>query len=206
MEFNEFLKRQGVKHIVSAPYHPTTNGLAERAVQVVKRGLRKESTGSLRDKLANVLFAYRLTAQSTTGQAPSELLLGRRPRSRLDLLKPNSAERVEQQQRKQIEQHNAHARDRSFSSGDRVFVKNYQRGDHWLPGVIHDKTGPVSFRVNMSDGRMRRCHLDQVRARTVEEPYRPETEEIPRTTESVPDVPLDSAPPLVAPSPNAVIK
>ncbi len=39
---------------------------------------------------------------------------------------------------------------------------------------------------------MHRCHLDQ---RTVEEPYRPETEEIPHITESVPDVPLDSAPP-----------
>ncbi len=36
VEFNEFLKRQVVKHIVSAPYHPSTNVLAERALQVVK--------------------------------------------------------------------------------------------------------------------------------------------------------------------------
>ncbi len=119
VQFNEFLKRQGVKHIVSAPYTPSTNWLAEREVKVVKRGLHNESTGSLHDRLANVLFAYRLTAQSTTGQALSELLLGRYPQSLLDLLKPNSAERVEQQQRKQIEQHNAHGR--SFSFGDSVF-------------------------------------------------------------------------------------
>ena len=98
-EFKEFLKKHGINHILSAPYHPSTNGLAERAVQVVKRGLRKEVKGSMRSRLAIVLFAYHLTAQSATGQSPSELLLGRRPRSRLDLLKPNTAERVERQHR-----------------------------------------------------------------------------------------------------------
>ncbi len=38
-EFSSFLKANGVKQITSAPYHPATNGLAERAVQIVKRGL-----------------------------------------------------------------------------------------------------------------------------------------------------------------------
>ena len=94
-EFKQFLKRQGIKHIVSAPYHPSTNGLAERAVQVVKRGLRKKSHGTMHSRLATVLFAYRLTPQSTTGLSPSELLLGRRPRSHLDLLKPNTADGVD---------------------------------------------------------------------------------------------------------------
>ena len=30
--FNSFLKQHGVAHITSAPYHPLTNGLAERSV------------------------------------------------------------------------------------------------------------------------------------------------------------------------------
>ena len=37
-EFNQFLLKNGVKQVTSAPYHPATNGLTERAVQMVKNG------------------------------------------------------------------------------------------------------------------------------------------------------------------------
>ena len=87
--------------LTSAPYHPASNGLAERAVQIVKKGLKKIVQGNIRTRLAKVLFAYRLTPQTTTGVSPAELLLGRRPRSRLDLLKPHTADRVEKNQLKQ---------------------------------------------------------------------------------------------------------
>ena len=49
----------------------------------------------MRTRLLKILFAYRLTPQTTTGVAPAELLMGRRPRSRLDLLKPHTADKVE---------------------------------------------------------------------------------------------------------------
>ena len=40
-EFREFTRNNGIKHIFSAPYHPSSNGLAERGVQTVKQGLRQ---------------------------------------------------------------------------------------------------------------------------------------------------------------------
>ncbi len=40
----------GAKHIRSAPYHPSTNGLAERFVQLLKQAL-KSSLGSGRPDL-----------------------------------------------------------------------------------------------------------------------------------------------------------
>ena len=40
-EFETFLKLSGIKHITTAPYHPASNGLAERAVQTVKEGIKK---------------------------------------------------------------------------------------------------------------------------------------------------------------------
>ena len=39
-EFRTFMARNGIRHITSAPYHPSTNGLAERAVQTFKQALR----------------------------------------------------------------------------------------------------------------------------------------------------------------------
>ena len=45
-EFETFIQQQGIKHIKSAPYHPSTNGLAERFVQTFKNSMRtSESDG-----------------------------------------------------------------------------------------------------------------------------------------------------------------
>ena len=77
-EFKAFLCKNGVRHVTSAPYHLATNGLAERAVQIVKKGLKKVTEGTIRSRLAQLLFAYRIMPHSTTGVSPSELLLGRR--------------------------------------------------------------------------------------------------------------------------------
>ena len=41
-EFQRFTEANGIRHIVSPPYHPASNGAAERAVQVVKQALRKQ--------------------------------------------------------------------------------------------------------------------------------------------------------------------
>ena len=119
-EFQMFLRQSGVKHLLSALYHPTTNGLAERAVQVVERGLKKVQKGSIRSRIGTVLFAYRLTPQTTTKTSPTELLFGHRLRSRLDLLKPNTATRVELEQSKQVEQQEKRSHERHFEVGDSV--------------------------------------------------------------------------------------
>ena len=40
-------EKNGVKHVRTPPYHPSSNGLAERAVQTFKEGMRKMTDGSL---------------------------------------------------------------------------------------------------------------------------------------------------------------
>ena len=152
-EFEQFLTSNGIKHYTSAPYHPASNGLAERAVQIIKRGLRKDNTGDLRVRLSRTLLNYRMTPQATTGVSPAELLLGRRPRTRLDLVKPHTAERVEDKQNQQKAQHDQRARSREFKIGDPVFVKNFGPGRKWLSGNITKVTGPVSYLVKLEGGR-----------------------------------------------------
>ena len=162
-EFKEFCRLNGIRHVQTAPYHPSSNGLAERAVQVFKQGISKQSTGTLHDKISRMLFQYRITPHSTTGMSPAEMLIGRRLRSRLDLLKPCTEQRVANKQQQQRETHDKHCRKCTFSVGEKVFVKNHRKGKKWLAGSIIKETGPVSFQVKLQDGRIIRCHQDQIR-------------------------------------------
>ncbi len=76
--FQQFLKANGIRHIRSAPYHPATNGLAERFVQTFKQALRamKGERGDISVKLARFLLQYRKTPHATTGESPAMLFLG----------------------------------------------------------------------------------------------------------------------------------
>ena len=87
--FKEFTKLNGIKHIFSAPYHPSSNGLAERAVQTFKQSLHQMQDGNLTDKIAKFLFKYRITPHTTTRVPPAKLLMGRKLRSHLDLMQFN---------------------------------------------------------------------------------------------------------------------
>ena len=164
-EFKDFLRKNGVMHITSAPYHPASNGLAERAVRIVKEGLRKMKTGAISDKIARLLFQYRMTPQSVTKLSPAELLLGRCLRGRLNLLHPNLADRVEKAAEKQKEYHDVHAKERKLQTGNKVYVKVYEKGGKWKwkKGEIVKCTGPVSFIVQLEGGIVCRRHLDQLR-------------------------------------------
>ena len=106
-EFEIFLKKNGSRHLTSSAYHPSSNGLAERAVQIFKQGLKKVKEGSLESRIAKLLFTYCTTPHSTTGRVPAELLLGKILRIRLDLLFPSPVTQVEEIQSQQKRAHNA---------------------------------------------------------------------------------------------------
>ena len=165
-EFQKFCHRNGIKHITSAPYHPASNGLAERAVRTVKDGLRKIVNGSLTDRLSRYLLTYRITPHQTTGQSPSELMFGRRIRSALDLLKPDLHSRVENQQDRMKKNHDQRSKERVFKEGDPVLARNFGMGEKWIPGEVTAVTGPVSSQVRLegSDRQWRR-HVDHIRPR-----------------------------------------
>ena len=55
-EFKNFMQENGIHHITSAPYHPSTNGLAERGVQTLKRGLKRTAGSTVQEKLSRLLI------------------------------------------------------------------------------------------------------------------------------------------------------
>ena len=125
--FKVFMDRNGIKHIRSAPYHPSTNGPAERAVQTFKQNLRQISGGSIKENLAKFLFKYRITPHSSTGISPAELLMGRHLRSHLDLLKPDMSATTENKQLRQKLSHDNTKPHRTFIESETVMLKTLQQ-------------------------------------------------------------------------------
>ena len=164
-EFGDFLKRNGVHHIRTPPYHPASSGLVERAVQTFKEGMKRGKDGTLNMRLSRFLLRYRITPHSSTGSSPAELMMGRKLRTQLDLMHPDPRKKVQQSMDQQKKSHNAHARNRQFAVHDSVYVRNYGSGPLWLPGHIVSCEGTVMYQVRLSDDRIVRRHADQLRAR-----------------------------------------
>jgi len=169
-EFEEFMRLNGIRHTTSAPYHPATNGLAERAVQTFKSFLKKSPSMPLEDALSRFLHAYRITPHSTTGTSPAELLFNCRLRSRLDLVFPDLTGRVHDNQQRQKLARDQHAKFRSFEIGDTVFVCDLPSKKDWLPGTICQIFGPRSYLIPLSDGRTIRRHIDHLIDRSETDP------------------------------------
>ena len=112
----------GILHITSAPYHPATNGLAERGVQTMKTAIKKMLEGaekgeSIQTIISRFVFQYRITPHTTTGVAPCERLMKRKLNSALENLKPNN------NRRRRIEEMQNEGR-RTYGLGDAVWFRN----------------------------------------------------------------------------------
>ena len=127
-EFATFMKRNGIKHFKSAPYHPATNGLAERFIQTFKNSMRamKDENRDINQKITNFLLTYRNTPHSTTNEIPAKLFLGRNLRTRLSLLKPNIQINVSRNQMNTTFQEKRTKNSRYFEDGQSVIARDYR--------------------------------------------------------------------------------
>ena len=153
-EFATFMRENGVRHIRCAPYHPSSNGLAERFVRTFKQAMKaaEKSHISPQKRLDNFLLRYRTTPHATTQRTPASLFMGRDLRTRLSLLKPVCADQVALQQDAQARQHNQHTKTREFQIGERVMARNFGSGDKWMPGKVKEKNGPLSYLIELESG------------------------------------------------------
>ena len=158
-EFLRFTEANGVRHIVSPPYHPASNGAAERAVQLVKQALRnqvqdtKSASGvSVEHRSSKFLLKYRCTPHTVTGQSPAELFLKR----------PVVAQQLDNQLKYQAK----YRVPRTLDTNQTVQVRNYRGGSKKrVLGTIVKKQSPRTFQVR-DQGETRMCHIDQLVAST----------------------------------------
>jgi transposase InsO family protein len=158
--FRDFLRRNGIEHVTSAPYHPASNGLAERAVQTVKQGLLKQVSGTIQIKLDRLLFAYRATLTESTGVYPAELMFGRTLRTRLNLLFPQPRSKIEARQTKLTERKRA-SDDLLLNESDTVYTR-LPHEKLWKPATVISSSGNQN-ELQLEDGRIVRRHSDHVR-------------------------------------------
>ena len=55
-KFKRFMDNNGIKHITSAPYHPSSNGQAERAVQTLKQGIKRTPGANVQEKNVQIFI------------------------------------------------------------------------------------------------------------------------------------------------------
>ena len=81
------------RFLCSAPFKPAANGQAERAVQIIKQGLRCVTQGSLQMCLSRVLLGYRSRPHTVTGRNICAEIRGMQPEL-LSAVMENAVERA----------------------------------------------------------------------------------------------------------------
>lgn len=161
----------GINHLFTAPYHPQSNGQAERFVDTVKRALMKIDGGEKTSvKLLTFLLNYRSTSNPNipNGKSPAEAMFNRNIRTTFELLRPPKEE--ENHRNTQMEQqfNKKHgAKERSFSPKDLVFVLVHQNNKtHWEAGEVIERRGTVMYNIRMKNKTtIIRVHVNQLRKR-----------------------------------------
>ena len=82
----ELMNKFKVRHLLSTPYHPETNGLVERFNGTLCEALAKvtKEKEDWDQYISPVLFAYRTTKQKSTKIEPFYLTYGRKPKLPID--------------------------------------------------------------------------------------------------------------------------
>ncbi|CAH8585986.1 unnamed protein product [Schistosoma intercalatum] len=116
--FKNFCRTNGITHLRSPPYHPQSNGQAERFVDTFKRALLKRGgEGTTGQVITRFLTSYRSTRNPNVqdGKSPAEAMFGRRIRTVFDAMRPS----------KLVDQRSHDPSIRNFSVGDKVYIKSY---------------------------------------------------------------------------------
>ena len=150
--FNEFCTRNDIQHLTTAPFHPASNGTAERFVRTFKEAFNKiiREGVSVEKALYTYLSTYRCTPNPETKKSPAELLHGRQPRIILQALfpKPKSTSTIVNKAK--------------FAVNNPVIARNFSRGGKWLNGTIKEVLGSKMFIISTVKGDIRR-HQNQIR-------------------------------------------
>lgn len=163
LEFAEFCKQNGIEHVRTPPYHPKSNGQAEKFVDILKRALLKMGgEGNVEEALQQFLISYRITPSPNCqdGKSPAEIMFGRPIRTFFDVLNPKDRISGLQKNNK-----GNCLKIREFKVGDSVYARDFRPGKpKWIFGFIKKRRGTVLYEVMVENTLIIR-HVNQLRDR-----------------------------------------
>lgn len=140
-EMTDWLSRIGCKHVRTPPYHPRSNGIAERFVRTLKNHLRAAQTEDLQTAVDRFLIQYRNREHPATGVAPATIMRGQLLRSPITSLAKDPP---------------------------KVWVRgDFKKEALYQPGTIV-RSSPYSdttVTVQMDNGAERLCHKEQLKVK-----------------------------------------
>ena len=168
-EFQAWCQERGITHLTGAPYHPATNGAAERLVQTFKQALKKSSSPP-RQALQEFLMQHRCTPLAS-GYSPSELLNGRQIRAKIDTLLPSPAHTAQGQQARQaMKSQTVSNVVKQYTVGTPCYAlycgPRRDNDPRWVPATVTKVHGSRSVNVRVHPrGAIWRRQLEQLRPR-----------------------------------------
>ena len=194
-ECTEWMKSQGIDHLLSTPYHHQTNGVVERFNGTLEGRLRTsaENTNEWDEVIDKSLHAYRTTVHSVTKKSPFEIVHGAKPRIEIDaqlgLDAPQSSDdhaTVRAAVKEAIETEAAKSKERYDRSkktrwrdldGQKVYWKDLApKKDGKLsprykgPFMAERMDTQWNYRITDKDGNTKVVHLDQLKECHNDEP------------------------------------
>ena len=170
-----------IKHLLSTPYHPQTNGLVERFNKTLCESIAK-TTENLQEwdtVINSVLFAYRTAKNSTTKYTPFYLTYGREARlpitifenetlelnlEDLEINQQKAKENVTKAQENQKRRHDSKIKKPiDYQIGDKVLLYEAAKEKTWTgkledkwkgPFYIHNKLLNGAYKLRSTDGRI----------------------------------------------------
>lgn len=175
-EFNFFCESNGILCWKSPPYHPQSNGMAERGVSTVKKFLKKmfiegKNKQPMELLLQNFLLKYRNTPSTTTNQTPSERIFLYRPKTLLDVMNKKPTQKANKPQTNEAYEKTKillrkEAGEKSIEYGlnEKVLYKSeFKSNIKWIRATIIGIISKFRYKIKLIHGGRRECHGDQLR-------------------------------------------
>ena len=173
--FVKNFERQGICVLKSPPYHPESNGQAERIVRLVKDVLKvfffldpEIRKQDIETQIYYFLFNYRNICLGVDGEFPSEKLLSYKPKTTLDLINPKNNFKNNQTKVHDTENKNTDANDifraTNLKNGDMVYYRNPNKTEirKFLPATFLKQISTNVFQISIG-GRVVSAHKRQLK-------------------------------------------